>query len=264
MLAVTWNQGKHAALLQKHPYLMSTKWDGVRATWDGKQMKTRGGDQIYAPREFLEKLPATALEGELLIDRTKFNEVSGIVRRKNPDPADWRPIRFMVFDDPSSRAPFAETLLSLQERLPACAGAAKVCVIPQRPVKSAEQVQKAVREEIERGGEGVMLRRADVPYKKGRSATLIKVKGADDAEAIVVGYQEGRNRLQGTLGALRCRWQKGFRGTEFTVGSGLTDAMRRDYKKRFPLGTVVTVDYMSLGREGKPRHPRLKGIRTDL
>lgn len=263
MLAVTWNERKHSALLAKHPYLLSTKWDGVRATWDGNRLKTRGGHEIHAPREFLDLLPAGSLEGELLINRSKFNEVSGIVRRKNPDPADWRPVRFLVFDDPASRAPFADTLSSLKRRLPAC-GSSKVCVIPQRAVRSAEQVHKAMREEITRGGEGVMLRRADVPYKKGRSAALIKVKGTEDAEAIVVGYEEGRNRLKGMLGALRCKWVKGHKGTEFSVGSGLTDAMRRDYKKLFPLGTMVTIDYMSLGPEGKPRHPRLKGIRMDL
>lgn len=263
MLAVTWDKGKHPPLLQKHPYMMSTKWDGVRATWDGSRLKTRGGHEIHAPREFLDKLPAGALEGELFIDRSRFDEVSGIVRRKHPDPADWRPVRFMVFDDPASRAPFAKTLVSLKDRLPAC-GSAKICVVPQRVVKTAEQVHTAMRDEIARGGEGVMLRRADVPYRKGRSATLIKVKGMQDAEAIVVGYEEGRNRLRGKLGALRCKWAKGFKGTEFSVGSGLTDAMRHDYKRRFPLGTVVTVDYMSLGKEGRPRHPRLKGIRTDL
>lgn len=264
MLAVTWDERKHAPLLAKHPYTMSTKWDGVRATWDGSRLKTRGGHPIHAPDEFLNRMPKGALEGELLIGRSRFNEVSGIVRRKDPDPTDWRPVRFMVFDDPASRTPFSETLSSLKKRLPSC-GTAKVCVIPQRPVKTAEQVQRAMREEVERGGEGVMLRRTDVPYKRGRSATLIKVKGVLDDEGVVIGYEQGRNRLAGKLGALRCKWAKGkFKGIEFVVGSGLTDAMRRDYKKLFPLGTLVTVDYMSLGPEGKPRHPRLKGIRTDL
>ena len=261
MLAVVWDERKHAPLLQKHPYLMSTKWDGVKACWDGRQLKTRGGHQVHAPADFLGQLPRTPLEGELVLDRGRFDEVSGVVRRKVPDPRDWRPMQFLVFDDPSSQTVFSETLQRLKHTIPA---SGKVRVVPQRPVGSLEQVRKALREELTKGGEGVMLRRADVPYKKGRAASLIKVKGSQDAEAVVIGYQEGRHRLEGTLGALRCRWVKGRAGTKFTVGSGLTDAMRHDYKNRFPVGTVVTVDYMSLGPNGKPRHPRLKGIRTDL
>jgi hypothetical protein len=63
-------------------YLVSEKYDGARAVWDGKTLRFRSGRTVAAPQWFLEKLPSEALDGELWIARGKFDEVSGIVRKE--------------------------------------------------------------------------------------------------------------------------------------------------------------------------------------
>ena len=44
-------------------YLVSEKLDGVRALWDGSELRFRSGRPIAAPAWFTEALPATALDG---------------------------------------------------------------------------------------------------------------------------------------------------------------------------------------------------------
>jgi DNA ligase 1 len=47
-------------------FLVSEKYDGVRAHWDGQQaLRFRSGAAVPAPQAFLSNLPSTALDGEL-------------------------------------------------------------------------------------------------------------------------------------------------------------------------------------------------------
>ena len=57
---------------------------------------------------------------------------------------------------------------------------------------------------LAKGGEGVMLRNPYAPYEGKRSKNLLKVKRILDAEAKVVGYEEGNGKHKGRLGALKC------------------------------------------------------------
>jgi DNA ligase-1 len=49
------------------PYLVSEKYDGVRALWDGQTLRSRAGNTIAAPAWFIAKLPKQPLDGELWI-----------------------------------------------------------------------------------------------------------------------------------------------------------------------------------------------------
>jgi DNA ligase-1 len=71
-------------------YLVSEKFDGVRAVWDGRVLRFRSGLAIAAPTAFVERLPAVPLDGELWLGRGRFEALSGLVRRQSPDAAAWR------------------------------------------------------------------------------------------------------------------------------------------------------------------------------
>ena len=75
------------------------------------------------------------------------------------------------------------------------------------------------------GGEGLVLHRADAPWAAGRSTAVLKLKPLQDADALVLACEAGRGRLAGLMGALRVR---DAAGVEFRIGSGFTDAERRD------------------------------------
>ena len=76
------------------PYLVSEKYDGVRALWDGQGLRFRSGRAVIAPAWFTAALPAQPLDGELWLGRQRFDALSSIVRNASPQDALWqRPVR---------------------------------------------------------------------------------------------------------------------------------------------------------------------------
>jgi DNA ligase-1 len=119
-----------------------------------------------------------------------------------------------------------------------------------------------LREELARieelGGEGLMLREPGSSYIAGRSHTLLKVKSFFDSEATVTGHTKGRGRHKGRCGALEVRWSD---GTEFKVGTGLSDKQRENPPK---VGDIVSFRYQELTKAGVPRFPSFIGVRHDV
>ena len=87
-------------------YLVSEKYDGVRALWDGKTLRYRSGREVPAPAWFISKLPPTPLDGELWLARRKFDELSSMVRKTTPVDAEWQRITYMVFELPDAPGTF--------------------------------------------------------------------------------------------------------------------------------------------------------------
>jgi DNA ligase-1 len=50
----------------------------------------------------------TPLDGELWLGRGRFDELSGIVRKTVPRDAEWRQVRYMVFELPQGEGTFTE------------------------------------------------------------------------------------------------------------------------------------------------------------
>lgn len=94
-------------------YLISEKYDGIRAIWTGSKLITRKGNDINAPQWFTEKLPNIWLDGELWTQRDDFANVMSIVRKKQPVEHEWRQIKYMIFD-----APDQERSMTFEQRIP--------------------------------------------------------------------------------------------------------------------------------------------------
>jgi DNA ligase D-like protein (predicted ligase) len=137
-----------------------------------------------------------------------------------------------------------------------------------------------------RGDEGVIAKRADAPYEGRRSGNWLKFKCVRDQEFVVGGYTEPRGTRAG-LGALLLGYHDGddlvYAGK---VGTGFDDATLRSLQTRlskierdtapFTRGlrrgpgarwvdpqVVVQVGFSEWTRDGKLRHPRYIGLRTD-
>ena len=203
-------------------YLVSEKLDGVRAVWDGKTLRFRSGREINAPQWFLDGLPKRSLDGELWLGRGTFERLSGIVRRDVPDDAEWRQVRYMIFELPGGEGDFRQRAEQIRQ-LVRQANVSWLREIEQLPVVDRDSLQKRLNEVVKAGGEGLMLHRADALYETGRSDTLLKVKPWEDAEAVVLAHLPGKGKHAGRLGALRVRADD---GREFSLGTGLSDAQR--------------------------------------
>lgn len=246
---------RYDATIDPAAYWVSEKLDGVRALWDGRQLRFRSGREIVAPAWFLAALPATALDGELWLGRRRFDELSGLIRREDPQDPAWRAVRYMVFDEPGGAGDFGTRLQRLGA-LVTTAAAPWLQLVPQQRVADRAALQRLLDDTVRNGGEGLMLHRADAHWQAGRSAALLKLTPWLDAEARVIGYAPGKGRLQGKVGALRVEADDGRR---FRIGSGLSDAIRADPPA---IGAVITYRYRELTPAGQPRFPRYLRERT--
>jgi len=250
MLASSWRLDADPA-----GYLVSEKLDGVRAVWDGQTLRFRSGRVIHAPAWFTAALPATPLDGELWLGRRQFDRLSGLARKQVPVDAEWRAVRYMVFDVPGDPRPFGERASHLAAQL----SAAKVPWL-----RAVEQVagfdraslQSALKQMVRDGGEGYMLHRADALWVPGRSDALQKLKAQPDEEARVVAHLPGKGRHAGRLGALLLELPNGQR---FALGTGFTDAQRSEPP---PVGALVTYRYRERTPSGLPRFASFMRVRV--
>ena len=227
-------------------YLVSEKLDGVRALWDGKTLRFRSGRTVPAPAWFRARLPSLALDGELWLGRGRFDEASGTVRKEVAVDSEWRQIRYMIFELPGAPGTFAERARRITE-LVRVAAWPQLAAVEQTPADDRDTLQRRLAATVAQGGEGLMLHLASASVSTGRSDDLLKFKPSLDTEAEVIGHRPGKGKYAGQLGALEVQTPEGRR---FLLGSGLSDALRRDPP---PLGSVVTYRYRDLTRTGLPR-----------
>jgi len=235
-------------------FLVSEKFDGVRAHWDGQQLRFRSGLPVAAPAWFTQRLPATPLDGELWLGRGRFEALSGAVRRASPDETEWRALRYLVFEQPNGAGTFAERAARL-EAITRETGFAPLQAVKQETLADRAALQRRLAEVLRAGGEGLVLHRADALYLTGRSAVLQKLKPQHDAEAVVVAHEPGRGRHEGRLGALRVRNDDGL---VFRIGTGLSDAQRAAPPA---VGSVVSYTHRGHTEAGVPRFASFLRVR---
>lgn len=249
--------GRYRAGRDLRDWWVSEKYDGVRAYWDGRQLRTRGGERIAEPAWFTAGWPDEPMDGELWAGRGRFEQAQSAAARQQPDEQTWRALRYMVFDAPAHPGSF-------DERLRTVAGLVSridqpwVLAAPQRKVSSEAELQSLLREVERGGGEGLMLRRGASLHRAGRGDDLLKLKSHDDAEARVVAHLPGKGRHAGRLGALLVEMPDGRR---FALGTGFSDDQRQQPP---PVGSWVTYRYRGVhAKSGLPRFASFVRVRAD-
>lgn len=242
LLAQTWTGDINLA-----DWWLSEKLDGVRAYWDGRRFLSRQGNRFHAPAWFVQGLPSQPLDGELWIDRRRFQRTVSIVRRQDQTEL-WREVSYLIFDAPAAAGAFEarQAFLrdTLDEKRPPFAR-----LLAQQRCQGVDHLRQELARIEALGGEGLMLREPGSRYVAGRSATLLKVKTFHDAEARVIGHQPGTGRHRGRLGALLVELAG---GTQFAIGTGFSD---REREQPPAIGSVITFRYQELTDGGVPRFP---------
>ncbi len=250
LLAHSWNNE-----MDLSGWWMSEKLDGVRAYWDGVRFVSRLGNPFFAPSWFTDGMPSHPLDGELWLDRKRFQECVSIVRRQDAGDA-WKALRYLVFDVPHLEDPFEARVDAIHQQF----GAGQHPYVQAHAHVRCEGTSH-LRAELQRvealGGEGLMLRQPQSRYEVGRSHTLLKVKTFFDAEGRVVGHEQGKGKHKDRLGALVVEMET---GTRFNVGTGLSDKERESPP---PIGAIITYRYQELSKDGVPRFPTYVGIAID-
>jgi len=227
-------------------YWVSEKYDGVRAYWNGSQLISRQGNTIHAPGWFTEPLTDTPLDGELWLDRGKFDQLSGIIRRHSPNETDWLDIKYMVFDLPANSLIFDKRLQLLKREIQII-DAVHIKLVEQRKISSHDLLLQKLDQVVSEQGEGLMLHLGSSFYKNSRSDDLLKLKKHADTEAVVIQHIPGKGKYKGMLGSLLVETSDKKR---FKIGTGFSDAERSNPP---PIGSRITYKYFGLTSKGTPR-----------
>jgi len=240
-------------------YYVSEKLDGVRGYWDGKQLLTRQGNIIHSPSWFTQHWPTFPMDGELWLGRNTFQRLLSCVKKQvaveDETKSCWRKVRFMVFDLPKNTGDFNERVSEIRALLRQNPSI-YLAMIEQLRLKGLSALDDKLDEVIAAQGEGLMLHLASAHYQQGRNPALMKLKKHQDAEAMVIGYTEGKGKYQNQLGAIKVKTSDGI---IFKIGSGFSDTQRANPPK---IGTIITFKYNGLTRAGIPRFARFWRIKT--
>lgn len=255
-LLLTTVQNKLSLDAAINEYLISEKLDGIRAFWDGKGFVTRSGNKLNAPDWFTQHFPTIPLDGELWAGRGGFQHVARTVLDTQPDDDSWLSVSFMVYDTPTPNMAFSQRYDMLHESITAL-NHPHIQVIEQFKVKDLNELEKALDETTDAGGEGLMIHHEDNLYQLGRSEQLLKLKHYQDAEAKVVGYEEGKGKYTGMMGAI---WVVTSDNIRFKIGTGFKDTERQSPPK---IGTTVNFRYNGLTDSGIPRFARYVRVRNN-
>jgi DNA ligase-1 len=278
----------------RFPVGVTVKVDGIRCIKIGGKALSRTFKPIPNRhiRETIEKWVPDGMDMELL-SSDNFQEATGNIMRHEGKPEFTIYVIDYVPNDLNE--PYMKRMIeafdyaanhwSIHHDLPF-----KWMVLSPTLVHNKEELDRAETAALEKGYEGIMVRDPHGRYKCGRSSfnegILIKVKRFSDTEAEVLDFEElyhnentaekdafGRTKRStaqdglkggGTLGKLMVRGLEGdFKGVEFSVGSGFTQAQRDDlWKTRAKLkGQIVKVKYFPTGVKDAPRFPVFLGFR---
>ena len=238
-------------------YWVSEKYDGVRGFWDGRTLRTRGGETVQAPAWFTAGWPEVPMDGELWAGRGRFSHAQSTTRQQQPGDVAWRQIRFMVFDLPGDKGTFDQRLPALNALVESL-GQPWVQAVPQRRVANDAALQALLHRTVRAGGEGLMLHRGASLYRAGRSDDLIKLKTHEDTEARVIAHLPGKGRHAGRMGALLVEMPSAQR---FRLGAGFSDSDRDNPP---PVGSWVTYRFRGTHDGGLPRFASFVREREDM
>ena len=235
-------------------YWISEKLDGIRARWDGQNLISKNGNRFSAPDWFTEAFPPLVMDGELWLGYEQYEKTSSIVRKKTPHNG-WQRLRFMVFELPHYGSRFDDRVYAMR-RLLKDSPSPYLGLVAQFRLDSEEELLAYLQKVVQKGGEGLMLHKADAIYQQGRSKDLLKLKLFSDAEATVLGYRQGKGKFAAMIGSLRVN----FSDKIFYIGSGLNNKQRENPP---PIGSTITFRHQGFTKNGIPRFPVFLRVRDE-
>lgn len=272
----------------KYPVLASLKLDGIRCVVLNGVVYSRTMKPIPSKtvQELFGKVDYEGFDGELIygnvFDEKVFNLSTSFCMSKGvPEGLNPLEIRFYVFDLVSEEG-HIDRLHSLSEKQ---LGRNVVLHLP-TTVQSSKQLTEFEEIVLSKGGEGVMVRSMNGPYKQGRSTLkegyLLKIKRFVDEEATIIGFDEKMHNTNeakvdalgyterstskdgmvgaNTLGALVVQSEK---WGEFRIGTGFDDVLRKEIweNKDKYLSQLAKFKYFATGVVNLPRFPTFLGTR---
>jgi len=185
MLSKIWNPK-----MDPSGWLMTEKYDGIRAYWDGFNFYNKNGNLIPCPQKFKSSLPKFPLDGELWLGRNSFHHCRTVIGSQ-----DWSQLKLVVFDVPNHQGNFTERIDFLKQVIPK--RSQNILLASFTKVQNREHLIRTLEDTIAKGGEGLMISHPNNKYTTGRSNYSLKVKPFYTEIVRVVKLEQILPRLDG-------------------------------------------------------------------
>ena len=215
--------------------------------------------------KFFDKHPNVVLDGELYNHdfRDDFEQIISMVRKTKPD-AEARAksrdnVQFHCYDIVNKKMKFSTRDKWIKDNLQE-----SYCVItvPTVQMTSEDGARLTHAVNLKAGYEGSIVR-LDTPYQCKRSHSLRKFKDFEDAEANIVGYEEGKGKRAGTLGKFIMQDDDGNQfGCPPGKGHNYRDLAIILKNIHLYMGQRATFTFFERTKAGSYRHPLFKCIRN--
>ena len=238
------------------PCQVDLKYDGVRCLAVVKSgrctLYTRQGSVLDFPKISHEVMKLTngediTFDGELETStRTNISGICNSNLRKGYTAGSDNLIEFKVFDElptdtflnQGRSKKQSERTLDLQRRF-TMHKSQRVKLNISETVYSDEKLRQIANAYIKRGFEGVIVKDPNAVYHYKRNRAWRKIKAINSATLKVEGYEEGKGKRKGKVGALICSTHDGR--LKVKVGSGFTDEDVDVFTAKPPIGQFVEV-----------------------
>jgi len=268
MLAHKYNEDK-----ADYPAFIQPKLDGVRCLFTAKGAVSRANNQFMnvqhieqALKPFFAKNPTAILDGELYNHGLKddFEKIISLVKKRKPTDADRAEakelVQYHVYDVASMTiGTYTDRNLFLQM----LTYTHPICKVDTKLALDFDDAQKMHAKNLKLGYEGSIYRTPSGKYKGTRSWDLMKFKDFHDAEAHIVGYEEGKGKREGTLGKFFMQDDDGNKfGCPPGKGYNYKDLANMLENIHDYIGQYATFTYFERTKAGSYRHPHYKAIRN--
>ena len=262
------------------PVFIQPKLDGVRCII--QQEFHKDGDKVVAYSRtgkewknidhileelklFFHSYPNVILDGELYNHDLKndFEKIISLVRKTKPTAEDRvessEMVQFHCYDIIDEELLYAHRNEFINQALMLLGDSIYTVETTQCFTEGDAKVFH--KDNLEMGYEGSIVRTNDV-YKCGRSWSLRKFKDFSDAEAYIVGYEEGKGKRTGTIGKFIMQDEDGNKfGCPPGKGYNYEDMKEMLDNVHKYMGQAATFTYFERTKAGSYRHPLFKCIR---
>ena len=253
----------------KFPAYVQLKMDGMRfnaIVKDGKcEFRSRNGKEILLLGNLEQEFIALAgdvdcvFDGELLVmlegdhqfaDRQTGN---GILNKANKGTISkeqaalvhatvWDVIPYILFIEGECAVPYAKRFASLELLVNKQESKGKkIWLVSSDIVQTQEEANGIFEKYLEQGLEGIILKDGSGIWEDRRAKHQIKFKGELECDLKIVAVEEGKGKAVGMLGAIVCESSDGV--VQVSVGSGFSDAQRKQLWKENIVGKVAAIKY---------------------
>jgi len=274
MLAHKYNPDK-----ADYPAYIQPKLDGVRCLFTKDGAFSRAGNQFMNVKHIEKDLkvvfnryPNLILDGELYNHGLKddFEKIISLVKKKKPtdeqrDEAAQQ-VQYHMYDVtnfPQANYTWRMGFIARLTDSSVVRTSPHLVIIDTKVALDLDEAMSLHTNNLKLGYEGSMYRTLDGYYKGTRSWDLMKFKDFHDDEAVIVGYETGKGKRQGTLGKFIMQDDEGIefgcppgKGYDYKDLASMLDNVH-DY-----IGQRATFTYFQRTKAGSYRHPHYKCIRN--